>query len=418
MVGQKVDFPQTASRTAAEATPSTRNYCLDWLRVLAILVIFVFHCTRPFDTDDWNIKNPTTYLAVDIWKEFAITWGMPLIIIISGASAFYALGKASAGKYLKGICARLLLPLLVGMFTHVAFQVYLEKLNKGLFSGSFWQFYPHYFEGMYGFGGNFAWMGLHLWYLEILFILSLLFLPLFLWLKKTKSGQRVLQGLGDFLAMPGAVFLLALPAILLIIKLDPATWGNQDLGGWSVLIYPFFFISGFIIISNQRLLARIRQMRWLSLGLALVLTPVYLFLDNQALYPALYPLGDTVVDPLNCLVAWSWLLTVLGFGMQHLSFNTPFLKYANEAVLPFYILHQTLIVSLAYFVVKWAVPDWLKFMFTLSASFLLVMCLYEFLVRRFNILRFLFGMKLLPKKTPLKSLERSSNSFSRTGTAA
>ena len=374
-----------------------RRFDIDWMRVLAILAIFVFHCTRLFDTDDWHMKNPSTYMPVTIWKEFAISWGMPLILIISGASVFYALDKVGAWKYLAGICARLLLPLVVGMFTHVAFQVYLENLNKGTFSGSFLEFYPHYFDGMYGFGGNFAWMGLHLWYLELLFILSLLFLPFFAWFKKTDIGQRALQGLGNFLAIPGAVFLLALPAIVLIVKLDPATWGNQDLGGWSVLIYPFFFISGFVIVSNQRLQDRIRQMRWLSLGLGLALTPPFLFLEFQTRYPAFFPLAHVLVDPLFCLMAWSWLLAVLGFGMQHLNFNTPFLKYANEAVLPFYILHQTVIVTLSYFMVGWMIPDWLKFVLILTISFLVSMGLYEFVVRRINVLRFLFGMKLLVK---------------------
>ena len=373
-----------------------RRYDLDWLRVLAILAIFVYHCTRLFDTDGWHIKNPSTYLWITVWKEFATSWGMPLILIISGASIYFALGKVSAGKYVKGLFARLFVPLVVGMLTHAALQVYLENLNKGTFSGSFWQFYPHYFDGMYGFGGNFAWMGLHLWYLELLFILSLLLLPLFLWLKKTRSGSWFLENLGNFLAIPGAVFLLALPAILLIIQLDPATWGNKDLGGWSIFIYPFFFISGFVIISNHRLQARVRQMRWLSLGLGLILTPIYLFLKFQSDL-ALHLQVAGLLDPLICLVGWTWLLTVLGFGMQYLNFNTPILKYANEAVLPFYILHQTVIVILSYFIVGWAIPDWLKFVIILLASFVVTMLTYEYLIRRINVLRFLFGMKLLPK---------------------
>jgi glucan biosynthesis protein C len=374
-----------------------RRYDLDWLRVLAILAIFVFHCTRPFDMDGWNIKNPATFPAIDVWKEFAMTWGMPLILLISGASVFFALRKVSAGKYLKGLCARLLLPLLVGMFTHIALQVYLENLDKGKFNGSFWQFYPHYFDGMYGFGGNFAWMGLHLWYLEILLILSVLFLPLFLWLKKTRSGGWVLNAFGNFLALPGAVFTLALPAFVLLRNLDEATWGTQELGGWSVFIYPIFFIGGFLVISNGRLQARIRQMRWLSLGLGIAMTPAYLFLEFQTRYPAFYPLKAAPKDLLNCLVVWIWLLVVLGFGMQHLNFNTPFLKYANEAVLPFYILHQSVIVALGYFIVRWPIPDWLKFFAILLASFGVVMVLYEFLVRRINLLRILFGMKPLRK---------------------
>jgi glucan biosynthesis protein C len=381
-----------------------RRYDLDWLRVLAILAIFVFHCTRPFDTGDWHIKNPNTYIAIDVWKEFVLTWGMPSILLISGASVFFALGKVSAGKYIKGICSRLLVPLLVGIFTHVSLQVYLENLDKGSFSGSFLQFYPHYFEGMYGFGGNFAWMGLHLWYLEVLFILSLLFLPLFLWLRKTRSGQWVLNATGNFLALPGAILTLVLPAFVLLRTLDEETLGNQSMGGWSVFIYPVFFIAGFLIISNARLQARIRQMRWLSLGLSVVLTPVYLFLEFQSINPAFFPLAGVIKDLLNCLVSWSWLLAVFGFGMEHLNFNRPFLKYANEAVLPFYILHQSVIVCLGYFIIQWAIPDWLIFIIILLASFTIIMLLYEFLVRRFNLLRFLFGMKLLPR-TSTKTLE-------------
>jgi hypothetical protein len=197
---------------------------------MAILAIFVFTAPAFFDTDDWAIKNPSTYLLVDGWKTFATSWGMPLILLISGASAFFALGKVSPGKYVKGIFVRLFVPLMVGMFTHIAFQVYLERLHKGEFSGSFFEFYPHYFEGMYGFGGNFAWMGLHLWYLEALFIFSLLCLPLFLFFKKTRIGQHILSGLGNFLALPGAVYLLALPAMGLIYVLDPETC-NRDMGG-------------------------------------------------------------------------------------------------------------------------------------------------------------------------------------------
>jgi peptidoglycan/LPS O-acetylase OafA/YrhL len=98
--------------------------------------------------------------------------------------------------------------------------------------------------------------------------------------------------------------------------------------------------------------------------------------------------------------------------------STILLKYANEATLPFYILHQTVIVGLGYFVVQWAIPDLLKFLFILSGSFLMVMVLYEFLVRRFNLLRFLFGMKLLPKAPVLEPLEASPASHPETGTAA
>lgn len=382
-----------------QSTDPLRRFDLDWLRVLAILAVFVYHCALIFAPDPSSIKNSTTYQFIDDLGEFAGLWGMPMILLISGASVFYALGKVGPGRYIKGVVARLLVPLIFGTFTHIAFQVYLEKLHKGEFNGTFFDFYPHYFEGMYGFGGNFAWMGLHLWYLEALFIFSLLCLPFFLWLKNNSSGRRLLQGLGNFLAKPGAAYLLALPAIILLIVLDPDSWGTVVLGGWSIFIYLLFFVSGFVIASNERLQASIVRLRWFSLVTGLLLWPVVLGLWAALDAPGFGTLERGLVMVPYTLTAWCLLLAIFGFGRVHLSINTPSLRYANEAVLPFYILHQTIIFCIGYFVVGWAIPDWLKFLIILIPSFLSTISLYEFLIRRHNVLRFLFGMKVIPRRT-------------------
>lgn len=382
-----------------------RRYELDWLRVLAILAIFVFHCTRFFDSDDWSIKNSTAYLLVDIWKGFTTIWGMPLILLISGASIFYALGKIGPRTYIKGLLARLLLPLALGTFTHIAYQVYLERLFKGEFSGSFFEFYPHYFEGMYGLGGNFAWMGLHLWYLEALFIFSLVLLPLFWWLKRHRSGQRFTAALGALLARPGGPFLFALPVVLLIYSLDPETLGNRNLGGWSVFIYPIFLIAGFLIVSHEGLQARIQDMRWFSLGSGLLLTGLLMY---RVFGPTASGFTFSGFDPRDLLLSlnsWCWLLAVIGFGMRYLNRDTSFLKYANEAALPFYILHQTVIVTLGFFVVRWSLPDWVKFLFILACSLLITWLVYEFLVRRFRLIRLLFGMRVPPRASAVPALK-------------
>jgi len=399
-----------------QSTNGPRRYELDWLRVLAILAIFIYHCALIFAPDPFSIKNPTTHQFIDDVSDFAAIWGLPLIFIISGASAFYALGKVGAGKYLKGIAARLLVPLTFGTFTHIAFQVYLERLHKGEFSGSFIDFYPHYFDGMYGFGGNFAWMGLHLWYLEALFLFSLLCLPLFVWLKNSGSGRRLLQGLGDFLAKPGGAYLLALPATVLFNVLDPDGWGTTVMGGWSIFIYLSFFLSGFVIISSERLQASIQRWRWISLAAGVFLFGVVDNLWDAFLGdPSFGTPGFVFGTALFCLSAWGWLLAIFGFGFQHLNRNKPFLRYANEAVLPFYILHQTVLVTMGFFVVGWAIPDLGKFLIILSVSFLIVMVLYEFLVRRINVLRFLFGMKVLARPSVALTLETPAAGTAQTG---
>jgi glucan biosynthesis protein C len=385
-----------------ERKASTRLYYLDWLRVLAILTVFVFHCGRFFDLEEWHVKNPTTYFGMNVWTYFLGGWLMPLVFLISGASIFFALEKggrgiSAVGKFVKDRTLRLVVPWLVGACTHAALQVYLEYRFWGRFHGSFLAFLPRYFHGWRDFGGNFAWTGIHLWYLLALFILTLVFLPLFVWLK-AGSGQRVLSWIGGFLAKPGVVYLLAVPGTLLIRYLDPDRfWTSRDWGGWALPLYIPFFLAGFLIVSHEGLQSRIRRQRWLSLAAGVVLFVadliVVLTLGDPDFGTPIYPLFFSLFS----LYSWCFVLAILGFGMQHLTVNTPFLRYTNEAVLPFYILHQTVIISIGFFVVRWAIPDLLKFVLIAASSFFLIMALYEFLVRRYNVMRFLFGMKLRPK---------------------
>jgi glucan biosynthesis protein C len=384
-------------------TDIQRRYELDWLRVLAILAVFVYHCTLIFAPDAYQIKNPTIYPFLDDWGALVGLWGMPLIFIISGASVFHAIGKYSPGKYIKSMVSRLLVPLILCMFTQAAFQVYLDNLQKGTFSGSFFEFYPHYFEGLYGFGGNFAWMGMHLWYLEALFLFSMLCLPLYLWLKKRSSGQRFLLRLGDFLGKPGAIFLLALPSTVMMNLFNPDGLGTAVLGGWGIFNYLVYFISGFLIISNENLQVSIKRWRWVSLAGGIIswglIDPVWSALGNPTFGTPPYAVGTG----LWCLCAWCWLLAIFGFGLKHLNRDKPFIHYANEAVLPFYILHQPVILSVAYFAVQWAIPDGIKFAFILVTSFVISFGLYEVFVRRYDAMRFLFGMKPAHRKAVIKS---------------
>ncbi len=253
---------------------SSRKYYLDWLRVLGILVVFVYHTCRFFDADNpWHIRNAVTsgWLWLRLLMAYTEQWMMPLMIVISGAAVFYALRSRSMGRFLKDRVLRLLVPLVAGIFSHSIWQIYLERLTHGQFIGSFWQFLPEYFKGFYGFGGNFAWMGVHLWYLLVLFVVSLLLLPLF-WLFKTRYGSRILRWTGNFLAIPGVFYLIVVPTVVLLKTVGEDTLlGRQDFGGWSLASYVWFILGGYLLASHERLQERIRRLRWLSLALAILL---------------------------------------------------------------------------------------------------------------------------------------------------
>jgi len=99
------------------------------------------------------------------------------------------------------------------------------------------------------------------------------------------------------------------------------------------------------------------------------------------------------VQALRGLLAWCWIIGLLGLGRRFLNFNNKFLAYANEAVLPFYILHHTVIYIIGFYIIQWSSNIGSKFIIISITSFTIIMAIYEILIRRINLLRFLFGMK-------------------------
>ena len=96
---------------------------------------------------------------------------------------------------------------------------------------------------------------------------------------------------------------------------------------------------------------------------------------------------------IRLLATWGWIIGLLWLGGRSLNFTDRFLAHVNEMVLPFYILHQTVIVGVAYFIVQTGLAIPLKYGITAVVSFAVIVALYELIVRRVGVLRFLFGMR-------------------------
>jgi hypothetical protein len=375
---------------------TNRRYELDWLRVLAILIVFLYHSTRFFNLGDWHVKNIDTFVWVEIWNVFATRWMMPLFFIISGASLFYAIGKSSGwSRFYVDKILRLMIPVLIASVTHSALQVYLERLTHGQFSGSFFSFLPEYFNGVYlgiGMSGNFAFHGMHLWYLLFLFVYSLICYRLFIWLKG--SGREILNRITSLFTMPGLIYLgFSLPLLIMKVLIPQAVLDVGN-GGWGFLYYIWFLISGFIIVSSNRLQQHIMNQRWISLLLGVGLSAAYLYLlfsQSRVVFPAWT--SDWIYTLFSFFSAWCWLFAILGFSMRFLAFDRPLLRSANEGVLPFYILHQTVLLCIGYFVMTWEIHDALKWVIVFISSFIVIITLYTLFVRKIEFFRFLFGMK-------------------------
>jgi hypothetical protein len=167
-------------------------------------------------------------------------------------------------------------------------------------------------------------------------------------------------------------------------------------------MYLWFLLYGFLIVSDERLQDRIRRLRWVSLatGLSLVIGSCIVLsqiVDQDTISPGLIMGGM-----MRVFGGWICVLGFFGLAMQYLTKRTPVLDYAGEAVLPFYILHQTVLLPVGYFVLPWGLPETLEWALIVAISFAVIMVLYEFGVRRFNMMRVLFGMKpvIKPKVAP------------------
>jgi surface polysaccharide O-acyltransferase-like enzyme len=273
------------------------------------------------------------------------------------------------------------------------------RVSQGEFSGSFLQFYPHYFEGVHPFGGNFAFRGMHLWYLMDLFLFSMLLLPLFV--SNRRIGESLISRVSHLFAGPWALLPLFLLIAAASLPADLAGLGiTRQMGSWDMLSYILFFILGYLIFSNTRIQETIRRVFPIALVMALVFTlgSMYIQFAIQPADSTMPWLGMTI---LRGLCAWCWIITILGFGSRFLNFNNRFLAYANEAILPFYILHQTVIVIIGFHVIQWNMGIAPKYFVIATTSFISIMAIYMLLVKRMDILRFLFGMRLKKPKAVL-----------------
>ena len=374
-----------------------RQYDIDWLRILATIMIFFFHSARAFDDIPWEIKNSETQIAFTIFIIFTASWIMPLFFILSGMSSYYALGLRSQTEYVKERTKRLMVPYIFGICTVLAIQVYYEALfgNDWLpsFNGNFIEFYflNYFTRGLYGWGGFFPLTGIYLWYLLFLFVFSLLTLKMFIYFGKTNMQQKFSK-LADFCSKKGGILILMLPLILFQL-IGMLFLGFLEVSGWSVLVYLCIFIYGYIFASDIKFRKAMEKNSSLTLIIGVISSVigifVYLNLSSNILILILYFL----FFPLACLC---WLVTILGFASKYLNKNSKHLKLLNDLVLPFYILHQAIIIMVDYYIIQLNISIILKYLIVLSIAFGLTISLV-LVIRNINVLRLLFGMRLKMK---------------------
>ena len=387
----------TLRTEAAANTQQERLFFLDWLRVLAVLGVFFYHTALPFDfLTDWLVKNTQRSIVATIFITFFFSWGMPLFFVLSGAASWFALRTRTGGQFLRERGLRLLIPLFVGFLLFNPPQAYVDALTHGRFAGSFFQFVPWFFTHIQV-SWHLSWIAAyayHLWFLAFLMLCTLIALPLFVFLRGA-AGQHVIGTLAAWCSKPGGIFLFIVPIALIQMSLRAAFPALYD---WADFVNFFaFFVYGYLLFSRPSFAEAIRRHSWIALGIGLLcfflLGAINVAGHFVPMASPSYTVGSLLYQLLRSINAWAWLVFVLACGIRWLNVNNSVLRYSNEAVLPFFVTHHPAIVLIAFYVVQWNLGIGLKWLIISTLALLLILAVYELLIRRVNGIRWLFGMK-------------------------
>jgi len=395
-----------------------RRYDIDWLRVIAMLAVFLFHCSGFFTPLDWHLKNDERsqiLLPVVAWMDL---WMMPIFFLLSGFGSWHSLKSRSGVKYIWERITRLLIPLYtVGAFLLLPVQYYIDRVSHGAYVSSFWDLVPPFWDSYGSFRFRLdepyltnVWPG-HLWFLQFLFTVSVVALPLLLMLR-TDQGKHLIKRFAGWSDRWGGIYLFLIPLILVRIALRSTYHGEHS---WADLaFYGVVFLIGALFAGDQRFFESCKRHTWvgLILGILAFVGELVFILQFRYPYPGSESLSGQYVlfQVIMSTGTWSWMIFLLGLAARYLNVNNRARAYASEAVLPFYLLHQTVILIVGWYIIplEWSILP--KYLVISITSFGLIMVLYELLIRRFNVLRLLFGMRLKkrPQKLPVSRSEETA----------
>jgi hypothetical protein len=368
--------------------PTDRRADLDWLRVLAFGLLILYHSGMAWSGWAWHITDAESSAWLREAMRFTNRWRMPLIFLVSGAAVMLALGRRGGGAFVLDRLKRLLLPLAFGMLVIVPPQVYAERLHRGQFAGSYLDWLPHAFDGGAYPAGNVTWN--HLWFVAYALILTLVLLPLLLWLR----GAR-LEPVYRVVARWHLYWLAALPLIAAQWWIAPISRNPNGLvGDWFGLVYyGTLLLYGALLFRSSMLLDTLLRARWVALAVGVIAFALLDHLFFTSVRPTIAPADRPLFALLSGINTLAWLFAIVGFARRYLTQRPAFLRYATEAVYPFYILHQTITVIAVYWLVRSGLPVGVKFALAAAITFAVTALLYELVVRRLGVLRPLFGLR-------------------------
>jgi glucan biosynthesis protein C len=370
-----------------------RLYFIDYIRVFAFLLLIFFHSALPFVNYNWEVKNEQKsdiLLSIVLWFH---QWRLPLLFFISGVGVYFSLKTRNILKFTLERFRRLFIPLVFAMLFTIPVQVYVEYLQKGRITGSYFDFYPSVWNFVPYPDGSLTWS--HMWFIVYLLTFILILIPLFsiMKIKMIEKYKDVFSNLLSSKYLLFFVFFIQYYNYYQFYLKYPEQGSLVD--DWFVFNSSItYLILGYLLASSNQFWENCERYRKICLSFA-VLTSIILFINYYLpnALPKKEGMDAQVYFLLDALQIWSIILTIIGFAKKHLTTSSSILKYLNQAVFSFFIIHQTIIVAIGYWIVQLKVSIFTKYMLLSICSSIIIYALYEYVIRRTKLTRFLYGIK-------------------------
>ena len=347
---------------------SNRRYDIDWIRVIAIGLLLIYHTAIGFQPWGMMIGFITTDTPwMSLWAPMAMlnVWRIPLLFFVSGMGMYFALQNRNWKQLFLERTSRILVPFIFGIFCIVPIHV------------AIWQYY-------YNMDVAYSAHPAHLWFLGNIFMYVSIFTMLFFYIKNNENGKFV-SALKKVMSSPFGLLLVLIALILEVWIVDPQPYEMyvMNLHGFVLGLLAFFF--GFcFVLSGAGFWNMILKGRWVFLALAILLFAFRMFEFHMHM-----PV-QSFQFPME---SFCWILSVLAFGYRYLNKPSKALQYLSQAAYPVYILHMIFLYLGSMLIFPLDIPVQLQYVLTLLFTFVGCFGTYE-IIKRLKILRFLFGMKV------------------------
>jgi glucan biosynthesis protein C len=355
-----------------------RRYDIDWLRVIAIGLLLIYHIAIIFQPWAMFIGFIRSEEALEmLWKPMIMlnVWRIPLLFFVSGMGLYFAMKKRNWKQLFLERGKRILLPFVFGYFAITPLHMYIfqEHYNMPL------SYFPS--SG-------------HLWFLGNIFVYVLLLSPLFFYLQKNDTGKfkKIISQIMSYAIGPLSISLFFMLEVG-FVKPQLFEMYAQNWHGFFIGFLAFFF--GFLFVySGSTFWQTVSKWKWLYIGLATIL-----FLIRFTGFESISNMYVTSIESI------SWILGVFGLGYRYLNKPSALLSYLSTAVYPVYIIHMFVLSAGALLMLPLGLHPMLEFIGITLFTFIVCFLIYEFTLKRIAILRPLFGLKWKLKKVVKQKFE-------------